>query len=117
MKRRSTRSRRISKLALLAVLALVVVSAPTATSAATASTNAPDRWLSEPADAGHVASSAEIPTLTNDIGQPDGGAEWQLPVGVGLLAAGQVGLVYGLTTRLASDRRPKPLAPRTHANA
>lgn len=115
MKHPFTRSRRISKLALLAVLALVVISAPTTTSAAPASTNTAHRWPSEPADASHVSSSAQIPTLTNNVGQPAGGADWQLPVGAGLLAAGLLGLVYALTTRLTSDRRPKPLAPRAHA--
>lgn len=103
MKHPFTRSRRISKLALLAVLALVVISAPTTTSAAPASTNMAHRWPSEPADASHVASSAQIPTLANNVGQPAGGAEWQLPVGAGLLATGLLGLVYAITTRLTSD--------------
>lgn len=56
------------------------------------------------ANAGYAASSAKSPTLTNDIGQPREGAEWQLPVGLGLLAAGLLGVVYGLAT-IGSTRR------------
>ena len=32
--------------------------------------------------------ATQIPTLTNDVGQPGGDAGWQLPLGLGLLAAG-----------------------------
>lgn len=51
---------------------------------------------------GHVASKADVPTLTNDVAQPSAGAEPQLTLGIGLLAIGLVGLVIGL----AAYRRP-----------
>lgn len=57
------------------------------------------------ANAGYAASSAKSPTLTNDIGQPREGAPRQLSVGIGLLAAGLLGLVYGLATIVSTRRR------------
>lgn len=57
------------------------------------------------ATAGYAASSAKSPTLTNDIGRPSDGAEWQRPIGVGLLAVGLLGLVYGLTAIRSTRRR------------
>jgi hypothetical protein len=41
------------------------------------------------------------PTLTNDVGQPPGGTEPQLALGIGLLAIGGLGLVIGLVIGLS----------------
>ena len=57
------------------------------------------------ADAGYVASSAKSPTLTNDIGRPGDGADWQLPIGIDLLAVGLLGLGFGLAMVLSTRRR------------
>ena len=52
-----------------------------------------------------VASAAEhVPTLTNDVGQPAGGAEQQLPLGLGLLTIGVLGLVIGLAAGRSQRR-------------
>lgn len=98
-----TRGRIISTLALLAVLA-----AAAAAPAAPANKESADRSLSVSANAGYVASPAKSPTLTNHIGQPSGGAEWQLPVGIGLLALGLLGLGYGLAAVLSMRRQQRP---------
>lgn len=41
-------------------------------------------------------AAAQVPTLTNEVGQPAGGAEPQLVLGIALLAIGLVGLAIGL---------------------
>lgn len=104
-----TRGPTISKLALLAMVASVA-SPHAATAAAAAPTESvgDDRSLSASAHAGYVASSANPPTLTNDVGQSSGGAEWQLAAGIALLALGLLGLVYGLVAVLSTRRRTRP---------
>ncbi|MGH2839964.1 MAG: hypothetical protein ACRDKY_03965 [Solirubrobacteraceae bacterium] len=73
--------RGISGLALLGVLAALVVGYAGIQAA--------------PASA--AAADQGTPTLINDVGQPDGGAGSQLPLGLGLLGLGVLGLVYGVT--------------------
>lgn len=116
-------SRGRATLALLAVLAAVGVGySASAASAAPASQNGSDRALFTSDNAGQVAPSAEVPTLTNDVGQPGGGAGWQLYLGIGLLAVGLLALVYGLaalfTTNAHRDLKRRAarrdLAQRTH---
>ena len=55
---------------------------------------------------------AEVPTLTNDVGQPGDRAEQQLPLGVGLIGVGVLGLAIGLATLLATRREPAAPADR-----
>lgn len=56
-----------------------------------------------------VASAAEhVPTLTDDVGQPPGGAEQQLALGIGLLTIGVLGLVVGLVIGLSQRRARTP---------
>ena len=64
-----------------------------------------------------VASAAEhVPTLTNDVGQPAGGAESQLPLGIGLLAIGVLGIVLGLAAgRVQRRARTQRLSGRPSA--
>lgn len=101
-----TRGRILSTFTLLAVL-VSVAGSHAATAAAPAPANKPsaERSLSASADAGYVAFSANSPTLTSDIGQPSNIAERQLPVGIGLLAVGLVGLSYALVALLLPRRR------------
>lgn len=92
-------------LALLATLAVVAAAGMANSASATTQSNASsDRWLYQSANAG-PSSSADVSTLTNDIGQPGGSAERQLALGIGLLAVGLLGLVYGLVALLLSRRR------------
>ena len=106
MRSSSTRALSISALALLAVLAQVSGGyATTLASAASANTPRADSSLLESGIAGDVESSAKRPTLTNDIGQPSDGAEWQLPVGIGLLAVGLLGLLCGHAAIVSTRRR------------
>jgi hypothetical protein len=52
------------------------------------------------------ALAAQVPTLTNDVGQPGGGAEAQLAVGIALLTFGLLGVLAGIAARrTASGRR------------
>ncbi|HEV2786219.1 MAG TPA: hypothetical protein VGV67_07530, partial [Solirubrobacteraceae bacterium] len=53
---------------------------------------------------------AQVPTLTNDVGQRGGGAERQLPLGIALLTLGLLGLVFGV-----AKMRPTPRASQPHA--
>src|SRR5688500_4906010 len=108
----STPGRMISAFALLAVL-VSVACAHAASPASAVPVNQPraDHSLAASATAGYVASSADSPTLTSDLRQPSGGAERQLPVGIGLLAVGLLGLVYSLVTLLL-PRRQRSLAAR-----
>ncbi len=106
MRSSSTRALSISALALLAVLAPMAGGhSTTAAFAAPANNPSDDRSLSESTNVGFVASSTKSPTLTNDIDQPSDGANWQLPVGIGLLAVGLLGLLYGLATIVSTRRR------------
>ena len=51
------------------------------------------------------AAATQIPTLTNDVGQPSGDAGWQLPLGIGLLVAGLlIALVTFAVHRLHASR-------------
>ena len=103
-----TRRRDIPKLALLTALLTFAIGylaiATLATTPAPASANSSVPALSEAGDGDHGAANAEIPTLTNNIAQPNGGAEPQLPIGIGLLAIGLLGLVLGL----AAFQKPAP---------
>lgn len=102
------RRRRVSMLALVAALVvLATASTPSSVSAATESTISSDRGLYHSADAG-PSYSAEVSTLTNDVGQTRGSAEEQLPLGIGLLAVGLLGLVYAAV--LSTGRRTRPRA-------
>lgn len=111
-----TRSRGIAPVALLAVLAAIAAVLPATALAAPSANSCSDRPLSTSATANHFATSREIPTLTNDVGQPSSGAGLQLPLGIGLVAVGLLGLVYGLTTQVTTsardltrhDARPRP---------
>ena len=95
-----TRRRSVCMLALLATLAVAAV-ASTAVSAAAA----PQTEISS-YHAASAGPSSSVSTLTNDVGQSAGGAEGQLLVGIGLLAAGLLGLIYGLAaTRSTAGRR------------
>ena len=79
--------------AVLTVLATVGVAAgaaPVATAAEQASANGF-------ADA--AASSAPVPTLTNDVGAVDDGTEPQLVAGLALIVAGMAGVGLGLAAR------------------
>ena len=96
--------RSVLTLALLAVLTAACMA--NSASAATESKISADHSLYQSAN--HGPSSAEIFTLTN-VGQPRGGAEGQLPLGIGLLAVGLLGLVYGLAAiRKTSSPAPAP---------
>ena len=100
-----TRRRIVSVLALLTALVVVAAAGMANSACATTQSNASsDRWLYQSATA-DPASSAEIFTLTNDVGQPGGSAERQLLLGIGLLAVGLLGLVYGVVALLLSRRR------------
>ncbi len=100
-----TRRRTVSVLALLAALAVVAAAGmANSASAATQSKVSSDRWLYQSASAG-PSSSAEVSTLTNNVGQPGGSAEGQLPLGIGLLAVGLLGLVCGLVALRSTRRR------------
>ena len=46
-----------------------------------------------------AASSAPVPTLTNDVGAVDDGTEPQLVAGVALIVAGMAGVGLGLAAR------------------
>ena len=100
-----TRKRTVSVLALLAALAVVAAAGMASSASATTQSNASsERWLYQSANA-DPPSSAEASTLTNNVGQPGGSAEGQLPLGIGLLAIGLVGLVYGVVALLLPRRR------------
>lgn len=107
-----TRALTASSLTLLAVLATAGSGhATTAALAAPANKASADRSLSASAIAGYAAYSVGSPTLTTDIGQPSDGAGRQLPVGIGLLAVGLLGVVYSVVTLLL-PRRQRSLTPR-----
>ena len=91
------------RVALLAVLAAVAVGLPATALAAPLTDSSADRALSTSATANQFAASGEIPTLTNDVGQPSSGVGLQLPLGIGLLAVGLLGLVYGLAAQLTTS--------------
>lgn len=101
------RWRSVCMLALLAAVA-VVAAASTADSAAAATQTkiSSDRRPYHSVNAS-PSSSAEVPTLTNDVGRSFGSAEGQLPLGIGLLAVGLLGLVYGLAATLST----RPMRP------
>ena len=109
-----TRNGGISTLALAGVLAALGVGcAVMGTAAAQADETGGDYRPSDWAEASDAASSADIPSLTNDVGRPEGHAGSQLPLGLGLLALGLVGLVCGLAatlTRRLGPRRASRLA-------
>jgi hypothetical protein len=51
------------------------------------------------------AAATQIPTLTNDVGQPSADAGWQLPFGIALLVAGLlIALVTFAAHRLHASR-------------
>ena len=68
-----------------------------------------DRALYQSANDG--PASAEVSTLTNNVGQLRGSAEGQLPLGIGLLAVGLLGLVYGIAATLSTSS-PSPAPTR-----
>ena len=75
----------------LAVAVLVTVALACAATAATAATfGAPDQYRT---------------TLTGEAGQPTGGPETQLALGLGLLGLGVLGVAAGLTVMLSARRR------------
>lgn len=99
------RKRTVSVLALLAALAVVAVAGMANSAVATAQSKpSSDRWQSQSAYAA-TSSSAEVSTLTNNVRQPSSSAEGQLPLGIGLLAVGLLGLGYGVVALLV-PRRP-----------
>ena len=101
-----TRRRSVLTLALLAALAVLTATCmANSASAATESKISSDRSLYQSANPG--PSSAEVSTLTNNVGQPSASAEGQLPLGIGLLAIGLLGLVYGLAA-IRSTQSPSP---------
>ena len=53
------------------------------------------------------AAVAQIPTLTNDVGQPSSDAGWQLPFGIGLLVTG---LLIALVTFAAHRHHASRIA-------
>ena len=107
-----TRVLSVLTLTLLAVLATSGSGhAVTAALASPANKASADRSLSASVNAGYVAFSAKSPTLTSDIAQPSDGTEQQLPAGIGLLAVGLLGLVYGVVALLL-PRHPGPVARR-----
>ena len=100
-------------LALVVALALVVSVACVASAGAAGTEPRAAGW----AEASEGAGAAGLPTLTNDVGQPSGGTESQLPVGLGLLAVGLLGVGYGLWLLSATHRRRGPGETRHVARA
>lgn len=103
------RNRGISALALagaLAALGVACLAMPTA--AAQADEAGGDYRPSDWAESSEAVSSADIPTLTNDVGRPEGHAGSQLPLGLGLLAVGLVGLACGLAGMLTRRLGSRP---------
>ena len=99
------RKRTVSVLALLAALAVVAAAGMANSAVATAQSKpSSDRWQYQSAYAA-TSSSAEVSTLTNNVRQPGSSAEGQLPLGIGLLAVGLLGLGYGVVALLV-PRRP-----------
>lgn len=104
-----TRNGGVSGLALAGVLAALWVGcAVMPTAAAQADETGADYRPSDWAEASDGVSSAEIPSLTNDVGRPEGHAGSQLPLGLGLLALGLVGLVCGLAATLTRRLGSRP---------
>jgi hypothetical protein len=101
-----TRRRGVLMLTLLAALAMLTATCmANSASAATDSKISSERSLYQSANA-DPPSSGEVSTLTNNV-EPRGSAERQLPLGIGLLAVGLVGLVYGLAV-IFSTPSPSP---------
>jgi hypothetical protein len=87
---------------LLGVLAAVWIGyAAIATVTASARNDQPSVW----AEASDTASSGQIPTLTNDVGQPRDRTGSQLSLGLALMGVGVLGLVFGLAAAVGSRRR------------
>jgi hypothetical protein len=96
------------RLVLLAVLAALIVGVLIAV-VSPASSAAAEVRLAASGQPGHVASPGRLPTLTNDVGQPGSGPESQLPLGIGLLGLGMLGLAFGML-RLTPQRHPNRAA-------
>ena len=96
------------RLVLLAVLAAMLVGVLIA-AASPASSAAAEVRLAASGQPGHEASPGRVATLTNDVGQPSGGPESQLPIGVGLIGLGVLGLAFGML-RLTPQRHPNRAA-------
>ena len=106
---RYTRRRSVSVLALPAALPVLTATCmASSASAATDSKISSDGSLYQAANPG--PSSVEVPTLNNNVGQTRESAEKQLPLGIGLLAVGLLGLVYGLAAIVSARRRTPPSA-------
>ena len=63
-----------------------------------------------------VSSPGTTPTLTNDVGQPPGGSEAQLPLGLSLVGLGLAGLLFGLAAQIRTTRKT-PIVPELHVGA
>ena len=102
-----TRWRSVCMLGLLTAVA-VVAAASTAASAS-AATESKISSDGRPYHSAHASPSSSVSTLTNEVGQPLGSAEGQLLWGIGLLAVGLLGLVYGVAAALSTRRRMRPI--------
>ena len=96
---------RLTIVAMCAAAALACLAVPAASVAADGRTDGTYR-ASEWAQTGDLAA-ANSPTLTNGVGDLDDNAGSQLPLGLGLLGAGVVGLACGLA--LLARARPADL--------
>ena len=106
MKNPFTHPSRLRTLALTAVLAAVAFGSPaTSAGVATPASAGTEQRPSFSAHAGQTPSAGELPTLVNDVGRPASDSQPELTVGIGLLAIGLLGLVLGVTARLA----PRPV--------
>src|SRR3712207_6404158 len=98
-----TRKDSRSTLVLIGVLAALGIGSVTIPAVATAAAPAgqadasyrPSEW----AAAGEPASSGKAPSLTNQVGRPEGGTGSQLWLGYGLLGASLLVLACGLAAR------------------
>lgn len=96
---------------LLALALLAAMTTPAAGSGAAPGSAAPASQSSGGYPPSVLTTAAErapaaVPTLTNHVGQPGDGTEQQLPLGVGLIGVGLLGLAIGLATLLAKRGEP-----------
>lgn len=109
------------KAGLLALALLAAMTAPATVHGATPVSAAPagqprgDQQASRLTTADDRVSLAEVPTLTNRVGQLSDGAEQQLSLGVGLIGVGLLALAIGLA-RLRAARREPPAAADPYAS-
>lgn len=103
MKDKLRRNYSIPALALLVATVGVgygAMPAAAAPASATGTDYRPSVWAEESAG----ASAEQAPRLTESAGQAQGGTGSQLPIGLGLVGLGVLGLVYGLAKQIGKRR-------------